>query len=181
MYTHRYRYIHVLKHYIFILLIDMAATNNLARRVNHHRRILRPADPQTLNFIIDPNHIEEGFIKGDIWVEQKCHIILASDYQMELLTNSTHWYILLLIVIVLVRLFYTNIKLTYVACRFVDGTFKIVKAPFTQLWSIHAFVRHGTVAKQIPLVFILMSARRRVSMIISYCVCTIMYTAQKVY
>ena len=46
--------------------------------------------------------------------------------------------------------------------RFADGTFKLVKAPFTQLWSIHAFVRHGTVSKQIPLVFVLMSSRRKV-------------------
>ena len=43
----------------------MAATNNLARRVSYHRKILRPAGPQTLNFIIGPNHIEQGFIKED--------------------------------------------------------------------------------------------------------------------
>ena len=149
----------------------MAATNNLARSVNSHRTILRPAGPQTLNFIIDPNHIEEGFIKGDMWVEQKRHIILASDYQMELLMNSTHWYIILLLILIIhVRLFDMNINLTYVACNFV-GTFKLVKATFIQLWSSHAFVRHA-VAKQISLVFILMSARRRVIMIISYLVGT---------
>ena len=70
----------------------MAAANNIARRVNHHRKILRPRDPQTLDFEIDYNHVEAGLVKGDIRVEQKRHIILSSDYQIELLADATHWY-----------------------------------------------------------------------------------------
>jgi hypothetical protein len=41
-----------------------------------------------------------------------------------------------------------------------DGTFKVIKAPFTQLWTIHAFVRGGLCNKQIPLLFCIMSRRR---------------------
>ena len=37
-----------------------------------------------------------------------------------------------------------------------------MKAPFEQLFSIHAFIRSGTACKQVPLVFVLMSSRRRV-------------------
>ena len=43
-----------------------------------------------------------------------------------------------------------------------DATFKVVDAPFTQLFSIHGFVRAGESLKQIPLVFVLMSKRRRI-------------------
>ena len=38
-----------------------------------------------------------------------------------------------------------------------DGTFKITKEPFQQLWSIHTFVHKGNEMKQIPLVFVLMT------------------------
>ena len=87
-------------------------------------------------FDIDSTSIGAEFIKGDIWVDHKRHILLASDYQLRLLITSVHW--------------------------FVDGTFKLVKAPFTQLWSIHAFVKHGLVVKQVPLMFCLMSSRRKI-------------------
>ena len=42
-----------------------------------------------------------------------------------------------------------------------DGTFKLCKAPFTQLLTINAFVRSEEHAKQIPLVFVLMSGKKK--------------------
>ena len=44
---------------------------------------------------------------------------------------------------------------------YVDGTFKVVKAPFTQLFSIHSFVRSGDCTKQVPLASVLMSEKRK--------------------
>ena len=38
---------------------------------------------------------------------------------------------------------------------------QVVKAPFTQHWSIHAFVRAGDAMKQLPLAFVLMSGKRK--------------------
>ena len=38
-----------------------------------------------------------------------------------------------------------------------DGTVWIVKRPFVQLASIHAFFRHDEWTKQVPLAFILMA------------------------
>jgi len=44
---------------------------------------------------------------------------------------------------------------------FVYGAFKLVKAPFYRLWSVHAFVSRGGAIKQVPLLFVLMSGKRR--------------------
>ena len=45
--------------------------------------------------------------------------------------------------------------------RYVDGTFKVARSPFVQLFSIHAFVRKDGQLKQLPLAFAVMSRRRR--------------------
>lgn len=38
---------------------------------------------------------------------------------------------------------------------YLDATFKAVKNPFQELWSIHAFIQQNDALKQIPLVFVL--------------------------
>ena len=44
---------------------------------------------------------------------------------------------------------------------YIDGTFKLVKCPFQQLFTINAFVCTDDHAKQVPLVFALMSGRKK--------------------
>ena len=48
-------------------------------------------------------------------VKERRHLIFATDKQLELLVNARRWY--------------------------VDGTFWIVRKPFVQLLTVHAFVR----------------------------------------
>lgn len=43
----------------------------------------------------------------------------------------------------------------------VDGTFKLCKTPFTQLLTVNAFVRSEEHPKQIPMVFVLMSGKKK--------------------
>ena len=63
------------------------------------------------------------------------HLVFAVAEQLELLSKAKTWYI--------------------------DGTFKLVRQPFTQLLTANAFVRSGDAAKQVPLVYVLMSSRRK--------------------
>ena len=108
---------------------------NLARAANRKRQKLRPQDPTDMDFEIDGDYLPEGFTRGDICVSEKRHVIFASDKQLELLGQAKNWYI--------------------------DGTFHVVRRPFTQLLSIHAFVKSGSNVKQVPLLFGMMSGRKK--------------------
>ena len=50
-------------------------------------------------------------------VDGERHIILATDAQLNLSAGAKRWY--------------------------ADGTFKVVRKPFYQLWTIHAFLREN--------------------------------------
>ena len=97
----------------------------LARQVNWHKQKVRPAEPTDLVSEIDEQFVPEAFYRGSvIAVGDKKHLLFASDNMLHILATAKVWYI--------------------------DGTFKLVKHLFTQLLSIHAFVRQGEDSKQVP-------------------------------
>ena len=108
---------------------------HIARAANRLRQRLRPDDPTDLEFELDEDNILADFFKADVSVKNRRHIIFATNQQLEQLAKAKTWY--------------------------VDGTFKLVRKPFTQLLSINAFVRAGECAKQVPLAFALMSGKKK--------------------
>ena len=107
--------------------------NLMQRRINRHRQDTRPAHPMTLDFDLDEFHIPEDFLVGDVREGSQRHLVFATSRQLSLLSRAVHWYL--------------------------DGTFKVVRKPFVQLFGIHAFVRRGHCMKQVPMGYILMSRR----------------------
>ncbi len=89
--------------------------DRLARNANYHRQKNRPHDPNDLDFILDNSHVPESFLRKDIMVSGRRHLILATDPQLELLSSAKTCYM--------------------------DGPLKVVRKPFNQMFSIHAFVR----------------------------------------
>lgn len=116
-------------------LSSLPAPYNLARQGNRKRRTARPPEPLDLSFEISHAHIPENFLRYDISVGGRRHLIFATEEQLSLLSKANHWY--------------------------ADATFKIVRRPFTQLFSIHTFVQSDKNLKQVPLLFALMSGKRR--------------------
>ncbi|XP_035663387.1 uncharacterized protein LOC118407075 [Branchiostoma floridae] len=109
--------------------------SNLIRMANRNREKLRPKDPTTMDFELNHDYVPAGFLRGDVWCGERRHLVFASDKQLTLLSKAKTWY-----------------------C---DGTFFVVRPPFSQLFSIHAFVKQGEDYKQVPLVFVLMSRREK--------------------
>ena len=108
---------------------------NMARAANRLRQQLRPDDPTDLAFEISEENIPSGFLKANISSSGKRHLVFATRQQLHQLARAKNWY--------------------------VDGTFKLCQQPFSQLFMINAFVQSGEQAKQVPLVFVLMSGKRK--------------------
>ena len=107
----------------------------LARAANRCRQANRPKEPVDLDFTFDETSIPTNFLRADVETRGGRHLIFATDEQLVNLAKAKRWY--------------------------VDGTFKLCRPPFSQLFTLNAFVRQDDHAKQVPLLFVLMSSRRK--------------------
>ena len=94
---------------------SLPAPVQLAQNANHRCECLQPQDPQDLDFTLAEDYFPEGFLQKDIWVDDRHHIIFATNIMISILCQAKNW--------------------------FIDATFKVVHKPFTQLLSIHAFIK----------------------------------------
>jgi len=107
----------------------------MKRTTNRKKEQLRPKEPTGLDFTVDDTYLPNDFLKSDVQVGKARHLVFATTAQLEQLARARTW--------------------------FMDGTFKIVRKPFTQLFSIHAFLVSGDNMKQVPLAFVMMSRRKK--------------------
>ncbi|KAK2147719.1 hypothetical protein LSH36_539g01115 [Paralvinella palmiformis] len=122
--------------------------------MNRVRAKLRPQEPRDLQFEVILAHLSTLFIIIDQFVHYEItlqlyiiaehfiylhlvhrHLIFASTRQLSILVDAKRWYL--------------------------DGTLIIVKVPVVQLFSIHALLRQVGAMKQVPLVLIFMSRRKK--------------------
>ena len=118
---------------------DTPSVIAISKAINRARKFLRPDDPVDLKFEL--NQSFEQFLKADIKMQSRRYLIFATDKQLEYLEKAKIYY--------------------------VEATFKILKPPFTQLWSIHAYIEYGTTMKQVPLLFVLMTSGNKFDLLSS--------------
>ena len=102
-------------------------------RTQPQTQVSWPEDSQDLEFAIAETSIPEDFLQKDVLVDEQWHIIFAKPNMISILSQAKNWYI--------------------------GATFKVVCKPFTQLFSVHAFVKSGENVKQVPLLFAIMSGK----------------------
>ena len=107
----------------------------IARTANRFRQRLRPKDPTDLAFELEHDHLPAGFFRTDVQVHGRRHLMFATEQQLQYLARAKNWY--------------------------VDGTFKLCRPPFTQLLTVNTFVKQDDHAKQVPLLFVVMSGKNK--------------------
>ena len=101
----------------------LANPEHLARAVNQLRQKLHPDDPTDLDFTIQDDHLPDDFLKADVQVGARRHLVFSTPEMLKYLAHAKRWYM--------------------------DATFHVVKPPFTQLFSVHAFL-HALKPRKYP-------------------------------
>jgi hypothetical protein len=61
---------------------------NLARAANRLRQRLRPDDPADLKFVLQMEHIPDGFLQKNICVRERRHLLFATEQHLSILNNA---------------------------------------------------------------------------------------------
>lgn len=143
---------------------------SVKRLVNRRREKMRPKCPSTLDEELMSEHIPKDFLIGDVRSpdNKARHIILSSKKQLSILANKLVLYIDGTFEVSIMYFYppthcWTIINWHHIISNHSNVFFllQVVKEPYKQLVSIHAYVKQDGVKKQIPLVFAIMSRRQK--------------------
>lgn len=113
--------------------LNLPNPSNIVRVINRVREKDRPRNPKDIWFNIKLENIPNGFYQGEVKVGKFRHMVFANETQLKLMSTSKRWY-----------------------C---DGTFKLVKKPFVQMFSFHGMQKKDGNTKQFPFLYVMMSRR----------------------
>ncbi len=65
---------------------------NLARQANRKRQKACPVDPTDLDFELDERNIPANFLKADVRVGSRRHLVFSTTEMLDLLAKSKQWY-----------------------------------------------------------------------------------------
>ncbi|KAJ7356088.1 hypothetical protein OS493_027015 [Desmophyllum pertusum] len=60
----------------------------IARQANRLRQRLRPKEPVDLDFRLEEEHLPEAFLKSDLTVNGRRHLVFATDEQLDYLSRA---------------------------------------------------------------------------------------------
>ena len=67
--------------------------SNLVRAANLARQAIKPQDPVDLDFEINMDNIPGNFLRGNINVDGRRHLIFATDQMLNILCRAKRWYL----------------------------------------------------------------------------------------
>ena len=68
---------------------------NLARQANRKSQKSRPVEPSDLEFELNPQHMPSNFLKADVKVGHRCHLVFSTSDMLSLLPKSKQWYVII--------------------------------------------------------------------------------------
>jgi len=71
----------------------LSSVYNIARAANRRRHKTRPRHPQDLDFSLQRDRLPDDFVRRDVRVGARHHLVMATDLQLGMLAKAKTWYI----------------------------------------------------------------------------------------